>query len=242
MIKPRVIATLIACMAFGVLFAQHGFSDWEKSYFKKNSTDEQKNFINKLHLPDDLIFPKISLEKNVIIDSRYSWGTYLKRSFAAFFTEAKSYKYNKTVALAYGLLHLGNYDVFKYHKGLKKCLNDTLWVEKTFNTLLPAFKEGWYLLDNNTRAIYKSVLKHTENYVYSFNYEEERTYKNQLIVLSKPEDFITKSRDTNLKNDFRKAEAFIFRRIHDSKGLKGNWTIYWIKKMLVRIKRSLVIV
>lgn len=241
MIKPKFIAALLANFVMGALFAQQGFSDWEKSYFKKNSSDEQIAFIKKLKLPDELAFPKIIFEKNVIVDSRYSWCSYLKRSFAAFFTEAKSYKYNKKVALAYGILNLGNYDVFKYHEGLKKCINDTLWVEKTFNTLLPVLKESWYLLDNNTRDIYKSIIKHTENYLGSFNYEEERTYKNQLIVLSKPDDFIVKSRNSNIKNDFRKAEAFIFRRMNDSNERKGNWSIYWARKMLLKIKRSLVI-
>jgi hypothetical protein len=240
MLKIRAVLLAYTIVSFTTIRAQEGFSEWEKAYFQENATANQKEFVKKVTLPFGIKVPSVR-PSIYSMDIRQGWDACLKRSFAAFFTESKSYKHNKTVALVYGLFNLGNYDVFNYQSALKGNFNDTLWIEETFTLLLPLFKESWYLLDNETREIYTTILKHSEKYLETFDYEEERLYCNQLIVLSKPDQFITKSINCSATNEFRKAEAFIFRRIRDAKEQKGNWTVSWAKKMLDRIKRSLVI-
>ncbi len=240
MLKIRAVLLALTIVSFTTIYAQEGFSDWEKKYFQENATKSQKEFVKKVTLPFGIKVPNVR-PSIYSMDIRRGWDACLKRSFAAFFTESKSYRYNKTVALVYGLFNLGNYDVFKYQSALKEHFNDTLWLENSFTLLLPLFKESWYLLDKETREIYTTILKHSEKYIETFDYEEEKLYCNQLIVLSKPDQFITKSINGSKKNEFRKAEAFIFRRIRDAKEQKGNWTIGWAKKMIDRIKRGLVI-
>lgn len=238
----KIRAVLLALFLGGVttIRAQEGFSLWEKKYFQKNASKIQREFVKKVTLPFGIKVPAVK-PSIYSLDNRRGWDAFLKRSFAAFFTESRSYRYNKKVSLVYGLFNLGNYDVFNYQNALKVHINDTLWVEENFRLLLPLLKESWYLLDNETRTIYTSILKHAEIYLKTFDFEEEKRYCNQLIVLSKPEQFITKSRGSSSINEFRKAEAFIYRRMRDAKEQKGNWTVNWAKKMLDRIKRSLVI-
>ncbi|NJO88013.1 MAG: hypothetical protein HC831_02895 [Chloroflexia bacterium] len=240
MLKIRAVLLAYAIVSFTTIWAQEGFSDWEKTYFQENATESQKEFVKKVTLPFGIKVPNVR-PSIYSMDIRRGWDACLKRSFAAFFTESKSYQYNKTVSLVYGLFNLGNYDVFNYQSALKENFNDTLWVEQTFTLLLPLFKESWYLLDSETRDIYAAILKHSEKYLETFDYEGEKLYCNQLIVLSKPDQFIAKSINCSAANEFRKAEAFIFRRMRDTEDQKGNWTVNWAKKMLNRIKRSLVI-
>ena len=236
----RAFLSLLAFISLYCGRAQEGFTSWEKSYFKKNASLKQREFVNKISLPFEINVPNVNPSK-YSMDIRRGWDACLKRSFAAFFTESKSYKYNRTVALVYGLFNLGNYDVFKYQTALKENFNDTLWIEDAYSALQPLLKESWYLLDGETRSIYTSILKHTDEYLQTFDYEDEKLYLIQLDVLSKPEQFITQSINSSSRNEFRKAEAYIFRRIRDAKERKGNWSVDWAKKMLRRIKRSLVI-
>ncbi len=240
MLKIRAVILAFVIVNVTTINAQEGFSEWEKNYFQKNASFNQQEFVKKVSFPFCIKLPTVKPSK-YSMDIRRGWDACLKRSFAAFFTESKSYKYSKRVALVYGLFNLGNYDVFNYQAALKDNFNDTLWVEETFKAMLPVLKESWYLLDRDTRNIYISILKHADNYLQTFDYEEEKLYCNQLIVLSKPEQFITLGINSKQKNEFRKAEAFIFRRIRNAKEHKGNWTIDWVKKMVNLIKRSLVI-
>jgi len=241
MIKNQAVLMAFILANLYCIKAQEGFTNWERSYFKKNASLKQQEFVKKISLPFGIKVPNVRPSK-YSIDIRQGWDACLKRSFAAFFTESKSYKYNKTVALVYGLFNLGNYDVFKYQTALKEHFNDTLWIEQTFAALQPLLKESWYLLDSETRNIYISILKHIGKYLQTFDYEDEKLYCIQLEVLTKPHQFITKSINSSSRNEFRKAEAFVFRRIRDAKENKGNWTINWAKKMVKRIKRKLMIV
>ncbi|MDF1549110.1 MAG: hypothetical protein P1P88_14895 [Bacteroidales bacterium] len=223
-----------------LIFAQEGFSNWEKSYFEKNASSQQREFVNNISLPEKIEVPKIKTNSNSLKEKKI-WDVFLKRSVAAFLTEPKSYAYNKKVALVYGVLNLGNFDVFYYHEALKNNMNDTAWVENSFLELLPLIKQSWYLLDKETRDLYISIIKHCENYLKSFDYEQEKKYYAQLILLEQEDKFISNSCKSTSINEFRKAEAFIFRRINDAKENQGNWTKKWTMKMLRKLRRSLLI-
>ena len=240
MLKIRAVLLAVTFVSLSNMKAQEGFSDWEKSYFTKNASSKQQEFVKKVTFPDKIEVPKVKPAR-FGMNEKQGWDACLKRSFAAFFTEAKSYRYSKTVTLVYGLFNLGNYDAFKYQPALKNHFNDTAWVEETFSTLLPLFKESWYLLDNDTRIIYVSIIKHTERYLRTFDYQQELKYHRQLVLIHKQDDFIIKSSNSASKNEFRKAEAFIFRRIKDAKENKGNWTVNWLQKMLKNLKLRLLI-
>jgi hypothetical protein len=221
--------------------AQTGFSDWEIAYFKMNSTYAQKEFIDKVEFPRDINFPKLK-PKKFGFDDIHCWNIYLKKCFAAFFTESKYYAFNKATTLVYGILSLGNYDTYSFQSQLKSSLNDTLWAEKVYISLIPVFTESWKLLDPNTRKIYSEIIKHTENYLKKFSYQAELQYLNKVKKESKLENFTLFSYNSSYKNDFRKAETFVFRRINDAKSGNGNWTITWISKMIKKLKTQLRIV
>lgn len=165
----------------------------------------------------------------------HCWNIYLKKCFAAFFTESKSYSFNKTATLVYGLLNLGNYETISFHPQLKSNINDTVWVEEVYHSLIPVIKESWNILDQDTKRIYTEIIKYTETYIHTFNFKEELKYQKEAPL----EKFISCSCKSSGKNEFRKAEAFIFRRICDSHAGKGNWTIPWTKKMLLILQTEL---
>ena len=238
MIRIRATLTITILTLLTYSYSQEGFSDWEKSYFNKNASTKQKAFVNRITIPDNLNVPTVKSSSYGKYE-KYGWDACLKRSFAAFFTEAKSYGYKRPVALAYGLLNLGNFDVLNYQYALKSHFNDTAWVEQTYKTLTPLIKESWSLLDKNTKLIYISIIKHTERYLRTFNYNEELKYYNQLEKSSTQDQFIVKGNKSTSNSEYRKAETFIFRRIKDANENNGNWNKRWIKKMLIRMKRLL---
>lgn len=241
MIKTIRAVFLTALLSISTpFFAQEGFSNWEKSYFEKNASSQQREFVNRISLPEKIEVPKIKEHTN-FSNEKKAWDVCLKRSFAAFLTEPKSYAYNKQVALVYGLFNLGNFDVSTFQQALKNNFNDTAWVENSFLELLPLIKQSWYLLDKETRDLYISIIRHCENYLKSFDFEQEKKYYAQLILLEQEEKFTSKSCKSNSNNDYRKAEAFIFRRIYDAKENNGNWTKKWAVKMLRKVRRSLLI-
>jgi hypothetical protein len=218
--------------------AQIGFSDWETAYFSMNATKEQKDFIDKVVFPRSIHFPKIKPFKYGF-DNIHCWNIYLKKCFAAFFTESKSYAFNKTASLTYGILNLGNYDTFRFHSQLKSSINDTSWTEMVYNDLMPDFRESWNLLDPETQSIYVDIIRHTDRYLKTFNFQDELKYQKKLSDESNLDGFIRHSYDSSDSSEYRKAEAFVFRRIYDSKTGNGNWTVPWIRKMLDNVKEQL---
>ena len=218
--------------------AQIGFSDWETKYFSTNATPEQKDFLKKVVFPRNIHFPRIKPYKYGF-DNMHCWNIYLKKCFAAFFTETKSYDFNRTASLTYGILNIGNYDTYNFHSQLKSSISDTGWVELVYAALIPFFKESWGLLDPKSRYVYNEIARHTESYLNNFNYDEEKEYLEKLDSDLKPDNFIDFSPNSLSKNEYRKAEAFVFRRIDEAKAEKGNWTIPWIRKMIIRAKQDL---
>lgn len=240
MLKMKVSLLIMLFFGLSHLIAQEGFSDYEKSYFTRNASSQQREFVNKVTFPTTITVPWVNPPDNCK-DEKQAWDVCLRRSFAAFFTESKSYGHNKQVALVYGLFLLGNYDVFNYQSALKKQFNDTAWVENTFVAILPMIKESWYLLDKDTRNIYTGIIKHTDRYLKSFDYQREMKYFNELIIFSRQDEFIQKGSLDGPKNELRKAEAFIFRRIKDAHENNGNWNVKWVQKMIIKLKRGLII-
>jgi hypothetical protein len=220
--------------------AQEGFSSWEKNYFRHYCTLEQKNFINKVEFPSGILFPKIEPVK-FCINEQQSWNLFLKKCFAAFFTESKSYAFNKTASLVYGLFNLGNYDTYRIQPILKSNMNDTAWAESVFSSLTPVLKESWILLDAETRNIYSDIICHTENYLKTFNFKKEHAYFVQLQKYSRVDNFIKYNYGSKQANEYRKAEAFVYRRIFDKSRGKGNWTEKWMIKMIKDLKQKLQI-
>jgi hypothetical protein len=236
--KSMIMVFVIISFIIPFSKAQVGFSDWEIDYFKINSTNVQKKFIDTVEFPRNLNFPKLKLKK-FGFDEIYCWNIYLKKCFAAFFTESKSYAFDKAVTLVYGILSLGNYDTFSFQSQLKSSLNDTIWAENVYTSLIPVLKKGWNILDPETKNIYSEIILYTENYLKRFNYQSELLYQQKLQEQSKIENFTLYGCQATCKKEFRKAEAFIFRRINDSNSGKGNWTIQWISKMLSKLKAQL---
>jgi hypothetical protein len=233
-----LILSVLLCIQ--VSRAQVGFSDWETTYFMANATKEQKDFLKKVEFPRSVQFPKIKPLKYGF-DNIFCWNIYLRKCFAAFFTESKSYEFNKTATLVYGLLCPGNYETLSYHPQLKASINDTLWSENVYNSLIPFISESWKLLDANTRNIYTEIIRHIDIYLQEFDYQAEFKYQQKLEKQVKLENFTLFSDNSSSKNEFRKAEAFIFRRISDSKAQNGNWTILWMQKMVNQLKKELKI-
>jgi hypothetical protein len=223
-----------------LLNAQTGFSEWEWYYFTKNASTAQQDFVQNVVFPRDLLFPKIETSRT-FSDQRGLWNIFLKKCFAGFFTESKSYGFNKSVSLVYGLLNLGNYDTYRFHMVLKKNINDTAWVEQLYTALLPVIKESWKLLDAGTMANYKIIISHVENYLKRFDFKAEDAYYRKLQKANTPEYFIIYNPGTVKRNELRKGEAFIFRRMSDSKNGVGNWSIKWGQKMVKKLKADLKI-
>jgi hypothetical protein len=240
MLIARLMLIVSVMLCIKVSVAQVGFSEWETAYFSTNATKEQKDFLKKVEFPRSLQFPKIKPLKYGF-DNIYCWNIYLRKCFAAFFTESKSYEFNKTATLVYGLLCPGNYETLNYHPQLKSSINDTLWSENIYNSLIPFFSESWKLLDSDTRKIYTEIINHIDNYLKTFNYQSELKYQQQLENQFKQENFTLFSSNSSSKNEYRKAEAFIFRRINDSKANNGNWNILWMRKMIQKLKAELKI-
>jgi hypothetical protein len=236
--KTRLFLIITVLFSIQVSKSQTGFSDWETAYFSLNATAAQKDFIKTVEFPRCISFPKIKPFRYGF-DNIYCWNIFLKKYFAAYFTEAKYYSFNKTASLTYGILNLGNYDNFHFSLQLKSSINDTAWVENVYSALKPIIRQSWDLLDSDTRFVYVEILYHTKNFLDRFDYQEELRYQQMLSINSKSDEFIVHGYKSSEINEFRKAEAFVFRRINDSQVQKGNWTISWIRKMITDVMNEL---
>ena len=170
-----------------------------------------------------------------------------------FFVEAKMYDYSKNVALAYGIFGLGNFPsdfviTYTYYfydfpeitiednknaiEQIRAIINDTLWIENSFNILEPTFSTAWGLLNIETKTIYTEIINYTENCINNFNYNDENAYLQELKA--NDDDYYFAYEENN---PYRKVDAFIFRRIDNNQTSTGNWSVAWMKKMLKKIKQ-----
>jgi hypothetical protein len=236
--KIKVLGiVLIMLYSFSNLIAQEGFDDFEKQYFKKEASEKQKTFVDGITIPKNIKLPKLDKEFDNY-GNKLSWDAYFKKSFASWFVQPKSYNYNKSVAIAYGIFGLANFETRFYIENLKNNLNDTIWMEQTYKEMKPVLIQAWPLLDDSTRTIYIELIRDVEVYMKNFDYGKEKNYLENLKKFNQEYKFTSTRLFEEDYYVFRKADAFIFRRINDSKKGLGNWSEYWVAKMIKDLKKT----
>lgn len=231
---------LIMFHSFSDLIAQEGFDDFEKQYFKKEASEKQKTFVDGLSIPKNIKLPKLDKEFDSY-GNKLSWEVYFKKSFASLFVQTKSYSYNKSVAIAYAIFGLANFETRSYIENLKNNLNDTIWMEQTYKEMKPLLVQVWPLLDDSTRTIYVELIRDVDAYMKNFDYGKEKNYLENLKKFKQEYKFTSNRRFEEEFYVFRKADAFIFRRIDGSKKGQGNWSEYWVARMIKDLKKTLKI-
>jgi len=228
-LKLLIISSLLLATLFAQAQKKRGMSKWHYENFEYDATPEQETFVYSVKFPISIPFP-LNYNETFLVNKNNILSSYL----ASFFTETIGYKYQKEVAIAYGLFQLGNFNdsypstqnIIDIKEQLLPYFNDTIWFEETLKAFTPIIKKSWKLLDPKTRDIYIEVFKHTQNYINTFDYIKEHQY------LSENNVGFTSGK-------FRKAEAFIYRRIDNAQTGKGNWTQAWLIKIMKSIAKIL---
>jgi len=109
--------------------------------------------------------------------------------------------------------------------------------ETAYNWVLPEWKKALANMDNDRKNLIKNILNHMISYTNNYNYKKELDFYNQcqgkkeyLFTSTYPIVNDEVNYENDIKNPYRKTEAWVFRRVH-AKHLTATEINIWLKKI-----------
>lgn len=172
-----------------------------------------------------------------IYKSGWKWESFLKEKLDNFMFAPKAYSnVEPYLHIGYGLMSYPDHTtarVIDENKSFVAEVINKIYASKTqeliFNWAMPKVKEAFFALPEKNQEIYVRILDYTKKYLENFDYNKELTYLNNLRKENKEGNFTGKDPDGKY-NDYRKIDAFVFRRVNN-RDLTAKEMLDWTNKI-----------